>query len=107
MSGASWKMKVYVMTDMEGADGIINSDDYCVPNGRYCEIARKMVTEETNAVIEGLIEAGADDFLVVDGHSYGSIDPLLLHPSAKLLDGKPLEYPFGCDETFDAAVIIG
>ncbi|RLI41520.1 peptidase M55 [Candidatus Bathyarchaeota archaeon] len=100
-------MKVYIMTDMEGAAGIINFDDYCTPNGRYYEIARKIVTEETNAAIEGLIEAGADDFLVVDGHGYGAIDPLLLHPSAKLLAGRPLEYPFGCDETFDVAVIIG
>jgi len=65
------------------------------------------VAEETNAAIEGLIEAGVDDFLVVDGHGYGAIDPLLLHPSAKLLAGRPLEYPFGCDETFDAAIIIG
>jgi len=69
------------MTDMEGAAGIINSDDYCVPSGRYYEMARKIVTEEANAAIERLIEAGADDFLVVDSHGYGAIDPLLLHPS--------------------------
>ncbi|MCD6537193.1 M55 family metallopeptidase [Candidatus Bathyarchaeota archaeon] len=100
-------MKIYIMTDMEGAAGIINSDDYCTPSGRYYMIARKIVTEETYAAIEGLIEAGADDFLVVNSHGYGAIDPLLLHPSAKLLAGRPLEYPFGCDETFDAAIIIG
>jgi len=95
------------MTDLEGVAGIINFDDYCSPKGRYYEIARKLITEETNAAIEGLIEAGAEEILVVDGHGYGAINPLLLHPSAKLLAGRPLGYPFGCNEKFDAAVIIG
>lgn len=81
-------MKIYVMTDLEGAAGIINFDGYCTPNGRYYETARELITKETNAAIEGLIEAGAKEILVVDGHGYGAINPLLLHPSAELLAGK-------------------
>ncbi|RLI03225.1 peptidase M55 [Candidatus Bathyarchaeota archaeon] len=100
-------MKIYVMTDLEGAAGIINFDDYCTPNGRYYETARELITKETNAAIEGLLEAGAKEILVVDGHGYGAINPLLLHPSAELLAGRPLGYPFGCNEKFDATVIIG
>ena len=44
---------------------------------------------------------------MVDGHGFGGINPPLLHSSAKLLAGRPIRYPFGCDETFDDAVIIG
>ena len=100
-------MKIYIVTDLEGVAGVINFDDYCTPEGRYYEVARELLTMEVNAAIEGLIEAGGDEFLVADGHGYGGINPLLLHPSAKLLAGRPISYPFGCDETFDAAVIIG
>lgn len=100
-------MKVYIMTDLEGVAGVINFDDYCVPEGRYYEVARELLTSEVNAAIEGLIEAGAKDFLVVDGHGPGGINPKLLHPSAKLLAGRPIRYPFGCDGTFDCAIIIG
>jgi len=101
------RVKIYIMTDLEGVAGVINFDDYCTPEGRYYEIARDLLTKEANAAIEGLLEAGADDFLVVDGHGHGGINPLLLHPSAKLLAGRPLGYPFGYDRSFDAAIIIG
>jgi len=100
-------MKIYIMTDLEGVAGVINFDDYCTPEGRYYEVARELLTREVNAAIEGLLEAGADEFLVVDGHGYGGINPLLLHSSAKLLAGRPLRYPFGCDRSFDAAIIVG
>jgi len=100
-------MKVYIMTDMEGVAGVINFDDYTSPQGRYYEVGRELTTLEVNAAIEGLLEAGADEILVVDGHGHGAINPVLLHPEAKLLAGRPLNYPFGCDRTFDAAVIIG
>lgn len=100
-------MKVYIMTDLEGVAGVINFDDYCIPEGRYYEVARGLLTREVNAAIEGLMEAGADEFLVVDGHGHGGINPSLLHPVAKLLAGRPLKYPFGCNRSFDCAIIIG
>lgn len=100
-------LKVYIMTDMEGVAGVINFDDYTSPQGRYYEIGRELTTREVNAAIEGLLEAGADEILVVDGHGHGAINPSLLHPEARLLAGRPLTYPFGCDETFDATLIIG
>jgi D-amino peptidase len=95
------------MTDLEGVAGIINSSDYAAPESRYYEIARKLTTEETNAAIEGLLEAGADEILVVDGHGHGAIDPLLLHPAAKLRAGHPLDYPCECDGSFVATIMVG
>jgi len=100
-------MKVYIMTDMEGVAGVTNWDDFGSPEGRYYEIGRELTTREVNAAIEGALEAGATEILVVDGHGHGAINPLLLHPEAKLLTGRPLGYPFGCDHSFDAAFIVG
>ena len=98
------------MTDLEGVCGVVSFDDYAVPEGRYYELARELTTKETNAAVEGVLEAGAEEVLVVDGHGYGAINPVLLNPSAELLTGRPFgncNYPFGCDESFSAAVIIG
>lgn len=100
-------MNVYIMTDMEGVAGVLSSVDYCYPHSRYYEVGRTLTTLETNAAVEGALRAGADDVLVVDGHGWGTIDPLQLHPAARLLAGSPLAYPFGCDRSFDAALIIG
>lgn len=100
-------MKVYIMTDMEGVAGIINSADYASPGSRYYELARELTTLETNAAIEGVLEAGATEILVVDGHGPGAINPTLLHPEARLLAGRPLGYPSGCDNSFDAALMVG
>lgn len=100
-------MKIYIMTDLEGVCGVVNFDDYATPESRYYEVARELTTMEVNSAIEGLLEAGADEILVVDGHGHGAINPTLLHPSASLLAGRPMTYPFGCDETFDAAIMIG
>jgi D-amino peptidase len=100
-------MKIYIMTDQEGVAGVINSEDYAAPGARYYELAKELTTLEVNAAIEGALEAGATEFLVVDGHGYGSIDQRLLHPKAELLAGRPIGYPFGCDASFDAAFSIG
>ena len=100
-------MKLYIMTDMEGVAGVVSSVDYCAPDSRYYEVGRTLTTLETNAAIEGALDAGATDFLVVDGHGHGAIDPQQLHPAARLLTGRPMGYPFACDATFDAAFIVG
>ena len=100
-------MKIYIMSDMEGVAGVLNQEEYQKPRALYYERARELTTREVNAAIEGALEAGATDFLVADGHGYGAIDPQLLHPAAKLLAGAPVNYPFGCDESFDAAFSIG
>jgi D-amino peptidase len=77
------------MTDMEGVAGVVSDADYCAPDSRYYEVGRALTTLETNAAVEGAIEAGATAVLVVDGHGHGAIDPLRLHPAARLLAGRP------------------
>lgn len=82
-------MKVYILSDLEGTAGVINFSDYGEPGARYYELAKSLVTAEVNAVVEGALDAGADEVLVLDGHGHGAINPLELHPFAKLLAGRP------------------
>jgi D-amino peptidase len=100
---------VCITTDMEGVAGVVNADDYLAPGARYYERGRELTTGEVNAAIEGALDAGATDILVVDGHGHGAIDPVLLHPAARLLIGRPrpLGYAFDRGERFDAAFMVG
>lgn len=98
-------MRVYIMTDMEGVAGVTSFEDFVLPEGRYYEVGRELTTGEVSAAVEGALLAGATEVLVVDGHGAGAINPLLLHPAAKLLARSG--YPFGLDRGFDCALIIG
>lgn len=100
-------MKVYVMTDMEGVAGVIDSPNYCFPESRYYERGCELTTLEVNAAIEGALEAGATEIVVIDGHGQGAITPTLLHPAAQLLKGRPRPMGAGLDGSFDVAISIG
>lgn len=101
-------MKIVILTDCEGVSGVINWADYGSPGSMYYETTKRLTTLETNAAIEGALEAGATEIMVVDGHGHGALEPELLHPAATILTGRPgLAYPFEVDESFDAAMIVG
>ena len=105
-------MKILVMTDMEGVAGILDHDNWCQPagsvySGRYFELGKQLLTEEVNAAVDGLWDAGADDIVVADGHGAGGIHPLLLNRRTKLLRGWPEGWPCGLDSSFDAVVWVG
>ncbi len=101
-------MKLYIMTDMEGCAGILNHDDWVLPTGRFYDTGRTILTEETNAAIEGFLASGATEILVNDAHGAGGIDPLRLHPAAQLLRGVPQpHWPWLLDKTFAGIAWIG
>lgn len=83
-------MKVYIGTDLEGVSGVVSFADQSFPDGRYYDAAKKLLTAEINAAVNGLLAAGADDVLVSDGHGAGAVWFEDLHPAAKLLHGRPL-----------------
>ncbi|MDD5598001.1 MAG: M55 family metallopeptidase [Victivallaceae bacterium] len=83
-------MKVLIGTDLEGVAGVVSFEQQTYDNAKYYEAAKKLLTAEVNAAVEGLLEAGADDILVSDGHGCGGIHFESLHPEAKLLHGRPV-----------------
>ena len=103
-------LKVFISVDMEGVCGVIHWDDV-TRNGKDYNLFRKLMTEETNAAIEGALEAGATEILVRDSHgSARNILPDMLHEQAELIrdwSGGPMWMMEGIDETFDAVIFIG
>jgi D-amino peptidase len=104
-------MKIFIMTDMEGCAGVLNFDDYVYPKSRYYDRGLQILTEETNAAIEGFFDGGATEVVVMDGHGAGAIDHLRLDPRASLIRGvlRPPQgpYPFSLDKSFQAIAWVG
>ena len=101
-------MKILIMTDLEGVAGYVSFDyDQASKNN---EQGRRLLTAEVNAAIDGLLEAGAADFLVIDGHGPGAIHYPDLHEAARLLHGRPLAPPSVRNDIiaqYDVTIIIG
>ncbi|MEM2930498.1 MAG: M55 family metallopeptidase [Thermoproteota archaeon] len=100
-------MKVWIMTDLEGVAGVFSFDDHASPKGRWYDLSRKLLTQEVNAAVEGALEQGAREVLVVDGHGWGGVNIEELNPEARLLSGRPLLLPWGLEKGFEAAFMIG
>lgn len=102
-------MKIYVSVDMEGIAGIALPEQLKRGDYFYQE-SRQLLTRETNAVVEALLEAGATEIIVKDAHASGfNFVPDLLHPGATYCMGAtrlPERFP-GLDSTFDGAFLIG
>jgi D-amino peptidase len=103
---------VFMSVDIEGISGVAHGD-MMMPDAREYDRGRRLMTQDANAAIEGLVRAGADYILVNDGH--GPMRNLLveeIHPAAHLLSGSGAAKEFcqlegAADRTFDAAVFIG
>lgn len=103
-------MKVYISTDLEGVAGVVSFEDQAYASGKYYENAKKLLTGEINAAVEGLKEVGVDDILIMDGHGPGAILFEGLHPDAKLLHGRPLAPRNVRDEyisQYDVCMMLG
>ena len=102
-------MKVFISADMEGIAGIVHGE-HTHREGKEHERARKLMTHEVNAAIEGALEAGATTVLVNDSHgTMRNIIPEELHEIAELITGtpKPLSMMQGIDPSFHAAFFLG
>ncbi len=104
------KLKVFISVDMEGITGVVNWEDVS-RDGQDYEYFRQIMTKETNAAIEGALEAGAAEIIIRDSHgSARNILPEMLHKKATLIrdwSGGFLSMMEGIDETFDAVFFIG
>lgn len=102
-------MKIFISADLEGIAGIVH-EEHVSREGKEHERARKLMTQEVNAAIEGALTAGAKEIVVNDSHgTMRNIIPEELNENAVLVTGspKPLSMMQGIDETFDAVFFIG
>jgi D-amino peptidase len=101
--------KVFISVDMEGIWGVVHADQTSATSPEYGP-ARKWMAEDVNAVIAGLLDAGAGEIVVNDSHgSMRNIVADALNPKASLISGspKPLSMMQGIDATYDAVVLVG
>lgn len=102
-------MRVFISADIEGVAGVV-APSQCQAGHADHEKARILMTQEVNAVIEGLLEGGATDLLVNDAHGgMTNLLPDLLHPAADLILGKPKPMNMACglDGSFDLFCMVG
>lgn len=110
-SATRGNMRVYISADMEGVSGVVDSaQTSSKQEAKEYERARRWMTAEVNAAIEGALAAGATRAVVNDAH--GSMRNILLeelNPVAELVTGAPksLSMMQGIDEGHDAAFFIG
>jgi len=102
-------MKVYLMTDLEGVAGVVTHIHHSYQDGKYYDASKDLLTKEANAAVDGLLEHGVAEVLVVDGHGPGAINFELLHPKARLMHGRPLTRQQMLEPIWehDALVMIG
>ena len=102
--------RIVVGTDMEGCAGTTSLLDQARSDGRYYQEARRIATAEFNAAVDGLLDAGVEDILMLDGHGPGAVSFVDLHPAAKLLHGRPAAPRSIRDpilRNYDGCVMIG
>ncbi|MEM2824429.1 MAG: M55 family metallopeptidase [Thermofilaceae archaeon] len=101
-------MKVFIMTDLEGATGVAGSWEDINPGGRIHEEARRMLTGDVRAAVEGALRGGASEVVVLDGHGAAfSIILEELPPAAKLIRGRRILEMEGLDGSFSAVLAVG
>lgn len=102
-------MKYFISVDMEGITGL--PDHTFVDSSKHnYERARRIMTNEANAIIEGLLLKGATNILGNDSHS--KMNNLLveeLNPEAELITGgvKPYSMVQSLDSTYEGAIFAG
>lgn len=100
-------MKAYIAVDMEGISGVIISEQL-LHGGLFYQEARRQLVNDTNAVIAGALEAGADDVLVIDAHASGfNFIYEELHPAADYIMGGAHQVRFPFLEDSDVMMLVG
>jgi D-amino peptidase len=103
-------MKFYIVTDLEGVEGVVLPIQTESGNPMY-EKARKLLTKEVNTVVESLKKFGANEIVVLDGHGANQAYNLVyeeLVDGAEYIMGSPWPNYLPCLKSdFDGLFIIG
>jgi D-amino peptidase len=101
--------KIFISADLEGAVGVVDPRQ-CSPSHPWFEIGRRLWTHQINAVVEGVLSAGADEVLINEGHAeMNYLDMERLHPQAALVSGyvKVDNQMHGLDSSYAGAIMLG
>jgi len=107
-------MRIFIAADIEGCTGVVHYDQLSEGQPRY-QAARRLMTGDINAAIEGVLEVVPDaTFTVGDGHAdMRNVVLEELNAAAELVigssnpDNKPLCQCEGMDQDHDLAFLVG
>lgn len=103
-------MRVFVTVDIEGIAGVVHGDEGSPGNAEY-ERARRLMTQEANAVVAGIFDADPEARVTVaDVHGpYRNMIPEDLDERATFNRGKPKVFGMmdGVDRGYDLAMFVG
>jgi len=101
-------MKIYILADFEGATAVVGQAGQTLTASKQYDFARRMVTAEINAAVEGALAGGATDIIVNDCHG-GGLNLIYdeLHPEVRILLGSPRpRRMLGLDSSFGGVFMI-
>ena len=102
-------MKIFISADLEGVNGVVSPGDI-IPGEPGYEASRVLMTEEVNAVVEGLFQGGATEITVCDSHEiaqnlrYDLLDERVSLISGATRDGSMVH---SIDSSYYGLVLLG
>ncbi|MBP7051785.1 MAG: M55 family metallopeptidase [Phycisphaerae bacterium] len=107
-AGAAKPLRIYIVTDLEGASGVYKFAQTREPGNPLGETAKEYLMGDIAAVVRGLRAGGATDIVVLDGHGSQAFVPHLMEPGARYITGIPRPGPLtGLDGSFAGLVQLG
>lgn len=102
-------MKIYISTDLEGISGVCVFEQTRDRTSPHYEYARHLLMADIRAAVEGCLQGGAKEVVVLDGHGGGfNFLPNEMHPKAFYVTGVQRPHAAcGFDETFDGVILLG
>jgi D-amino peptidase len=101
-------LRIYIVTDLEGASGVYKFAQTREPGNPLGEKAKEYLMGDIAAVVRGLRDAGVTDIVVLDGHGSQAFVPELMAPGAKYITGKPRPGPLtALDDSFAGMIQLG
>ncbi len=101
-------LRIYILTDLEGASGVYKFTQTREPGHPLEEPAKEYLMGDIAAVVRGLRDAKVDDIVVVDGHGSQAFVPHLMASGATYITGKPRPGPLtGLDDSFAGVIQLG
>jgi len=102
-------MKIYIMTDLEGASGVFKFAQTRDPAAPLFREAMEYLMGDIAAVVKGLRESGVRQITIFDGHNGGNnFIPHLMEPGAEYLTGVPASTKdWGLDKTCAGLIMLG
>ena len=101
--------RILVSVDIEGVAGVWRPEQTQAGTSDY-ERARRWMTREANAAVQGAFDGGAGEVWVNDSHGhFGNLLPDELDPRAQVIQGKPrlLGMMEGVDQSVDGVLMVG